>query len=358
LSDNHDKKLQNQKLSINPPLTKQYVFPKRVGIVFVEKRKEIKITIKNFIAVFFNKIKEKRTDKKLPSLDFDQEACAFFLLAMNSQQSIFEFQIIDSERIKIPRCPLNRDIIVNWLDNFALQDKIFATKARSAVDYWVAITSEILQGNWFFTTERIRRTKSSKRIWIITSKDWKRYYSPPSVFEYFATSIVRIVLESLTRELEDGNLRKLNSLETHIPGDATKGCIFDFTNYKSDRRILISNPNLCSDCRLKLTLLETLINEKLGKGKRIPLMDHLNKIISRTWMGKLDEKDCPFYNLKKVYNYDVDHNSGFNKGFLEKFRDSIYDKSAEWTIGTIITGIGSGIAALILYSIFGKPPAN
>jgi hypothetical protein len=124
-----------------------------------------------------------------------------------------------------------------------------------------------LENNWFFTTRSIEQTKSKKRLWIITSKLWERFYSPPSVFEYFASSIVRIVLESLTRELQQGNnnLKELNSLETHYPTDVTKGCIFDFTGYKLDRRMLIASPSLCSDCKYKLTLLQTLVNNILLK---------------------------------------------------------------------------------------------
>jgi hypothetical protein len=50
-----------------------YRFPKRVGIVFVQKRKKIyKINIKNFLRVLNYKIKEKASDKKLPSLDFSR----------------------------------------------------------------------------------------------------------------------------------------------------------------------------------------------------------------------------------------------------------------------------------------------
>jgi len=52
---------------------------------------------------------------------------------------------------------------------------------------------------------------------------------------------------------------------------------------------------------------------------------------------------------KKLYN-----NSGFNKGFWEKTRDSIVDKTAEWTIGTLITGIITGTAAYVVYLLFGR----
>jgi hypothetical protein len=293
---------------------------------------------------------------------------------MNFHQSIFEFQIIDgnSQRLaflklfheldlqeqiekatnSIEKAKKNIDttvsiseIIINWLDNIALRDH--------SIDYWIAITSEGIEENWFFTTKALKETKSRKRLWIITSKHWERFYSPPSLFEYFATSIIRMVVESLTRELQKDYaiLDKINSLESHYPDDVTRGCIFDFTNYKQDRRILVSNPNLCYGCRHKLSHLQVLVNNKLGRA--IPLVEDLNRIISRVWMGNLEQKGSPFYNLKEVYNYDVERNSGFNKKFLEKFRDSIYDKSAEWTIGTITIGVFTTIGAIVAYFLFG-----
>ena len=49
-------------------------FPKKVGIVFLED------------------IKRKRKIK--PHLNFDQEACSYFVLQMNSHQELFNFNII------------------------------------------------------------------------------------------------------------------------------------------------------------------------------------------------------------------------------------------------------------------------
>lgn len=348
----------------------RYRFPKKVGIIFVERRKEIlKISIKNFIKVLTYKMKQKRSRQRQKTLflDFDQDACAFFLTAMNFHQNIFEFQIIDgnSQRLEflklfheldlqdqIEKAKNNIDttgnvseIILNWLDNIALRDP--------SLDYWIAITSEGIEENWFFTTKGVKETKSRKRLWIITSRHWERFYSPPSLFEYFATSIIRMVVESLTRELQKDYiiLDKINSLESHYPNDVTRGCIFDFTNYKPDRRILVSNPNLCYACKHKLSHLQILVNNKLGKA--IPLAEELNRVISRDWMGNLEQKGSAFYNLKEVYKYDVKRNSGFNKGNWERIRDSIVDKTAEWTIGTVIVGIVSAIVGYFLYLMFG-----
>jgi hypothetical protein len=300
-------------------------------------------TIKKLINTIRNRLSK---NKRSATLDFDQQACSYFLLAMNFQQSIFELQVMDSELTMGSLLPDSEVDPIEWLDNLPLVRK------ENNIDYWIAITSEFLPLNSFFRTKKIKSTKSGKRLWVITSADWKRFYSPPSVFEYLATTVVRIVLESISLEFQNEELRKINSLKSHGM-TLSLGCIFDYTRFKSDRRILICNPNLCNDCRYKLELLEKLVNEKLGKGNEVTLIQHLDKVISRNWMGDLDQKDSPFYNLKKIYKYDINRNSGFNKGLREKFRDSIIDNGPEWTIGTIITGVITGILGVILYLIFG-----
>jgi hypothetical protein len=62
-------------------------FPKRVGIIFAE-----------------NPAKER-------TLDFEQEACTFFLLQMNKHQTTFEFQIIIPSR-ELPKSSKNLE---SWL---------------------------------------------------------------------------------------------------------------------------------------------------------------------------------------------------------------------------------------------------
>jgi hypothetical protein len=93
---------------------------------------------------------------------------------MNSQQSVFQLQIIDGqgERTKFRLLDLLTSIlkskgtitslILNWLDDFALQEKIFATKIRPSVDYWIAITSETLGEQLVFYHKEYRANKIQK----------------------------------------------------------------------------------------------------------------------------------------------------------------------------------------------------
>ena len=56
-------------------------FPKRIGIIFLEKLEKVAY-------------KEKYKPSHSKDLDFEQVACAHLILQMNSIQSLFDFQII------------------------------------------------------------------------------------------------------------------------------------------------------------------------------------------------------------------------------------------------------------------------
>ena len=48
--------------------------------------------------------------------------------------------------------------------------------------------------------------------------------------------------------------------------------------------------------------LEQIIHNKTVSN--IKLCEDINKILSREWMGDIEKKDSPLYNIKKNYGYD------------------------------------------------------
>ena len=218
------------------------------------------------------------------------------------------------------------------------------------IDYWIGITSNAIEKDYFFQPKYKRDNKdnknnsiSGKNIAIITSEQWERKFSPPSLFEYITMSVLTCSLYFLNSDF-NGNL------ESH----KTKGCIFDFTRYKPERKILVSSPGLCSRCKQEIHSMETQINSQTTDS--VFLSQQIEKVLSREWMGSPQERETPFYNLQRVYKYDIDRNSGFYKGWKEKFRESVSDKLAEWTIGNIVGGIVGGIIVVIFVGIFGIKP--
>jgi hypothetical protein len=289
-------------------------FPKKVGLIFVEN-----------------------LDKKEKILDFDQSACVFFLLQMNKQQSTFEFQIISPTQ-DTPAAPKDLE---SWFINEVEIFKAFEHDYND-IDYWIAITSKQFHDRigWYFYQVNAKPALE-EHLWFITSYDWEKNMSPPSLFEFFAFSVYTCTLQCLGLEFSNEKYDHENQQDKYL----TRGCIFDYTQNIAHRRILISNPELCSYCKSKIKTLEDNISKKINKPYN--LTSDIEKILNRKWMGTIDERDSPFYNLKKMYKYDIERNSGFYKTRIEEFRDNITNHLPEWVIGTIITGMITGLLVVL-----------
>ena len=310
-------------------------FPKRIGIIFLEK---------------LDIVKEIYKPKHSKDLDFEQVACAHLILQMNSIQSLFDFQIItlfkdEDQEFKIddPETLHNFDKEIAKMEKLADDNnKKNNRKKFKNIDYWIGITSKAIiddeghDGHFLATLTENR--ESQKLVGLITSKDWNKNFSPPSLFEYITLSVYICGIYFL-------NYHYKGSLRPH----KDKGCIFDYTYYKLNKRISISNPGLCIGCNEKLEELESLINTDTKKNSN--LIKNVKSVLDHKWMGSPDERNTPLYNLKKNYRYDIDRNSGFHKGQIEKIRDSIIDKFPEWTVGTIIVGIVTTVSAIFWNNI-------
>jgi hypothetical protein len=230
---------------------------------------------------------------------------------MNSVQDLFDFQVIVNDP-SLPyfhppetSCP----DLLEWLDGEINKFENNQIGQNYLLDYWIGITSENIKGNLFIDERPKEDTKTGKPIAIITSFMWQRAYSPPSLFEYIALNAFQSSVGFLDCEF-DATLLEIH--ETYV----TKGCIFDYDQYKPHIRISVSNPNLCNVCKSKMICLEQVIERKTGE--QVPPFQYVSKVLSRHWMGSVEEKDSPFYTSKRNYRYDVDHNSGFYKTWIDE----------------------------------------
>jgi hypothetical protein len=165
-------------------------FPKKVGIMFAE-----------------NPYKKEKT------LDFDQDACAFFLLQMNKNQSTFEFLIV----IPTGEPAKTNEELELW---FSKQIKVFQNSYNdNHIDYWVRITSKEFYGRkgWYFYQVE---WKPDSYLWLITSNEWEKRMSPPSLFEFFATSVYTCVLQCLGLEFSNEKYDNENNEDKYL----TRGC--------------------------------------------------------------------------------------------------------------------------------------
>jgi hypothetical protein len=339
------------------------VFPKNIGIVFLEQKRE--------------KLNRLKFWKEKMYLDFDQLACAHLILRMNRIQNLFDYQIINppdlidsvslsegkyalrwsegnatdlpfaahevsecQEALQFGAGPLCEQIkdeyIVQWFDDIIISKLECDPVRKRPIDYYIGITSESIGSNYFLRTRK-QQSHFGRIFSIISSDLWEKDFSPPSVFEYIAIGVFTCSLRSIALDI-------INKFPSH---DETHGCIFDYTGDKPYRRIVVSNPNICSYCRKIIQELEVTVQQQTKS--YISLSESVNKILSRKWMGSIEEWGSPIYNLNKNYKYNVDHDSGFNKTIREQFIDSIKEKSAEWIIG----GVGAGVIIAIITTKLG-----
>jgi hypothetical protein len=309
-------------------------FPKKISIVFFGRKGSHQ---NKRLGLFPKKIGK----QSMLFLDFDEVACAHILLQMNHIQNLFKFQIVETWRV-ISNISITKgegdEYRVQWLDvstgstqSFTSKDEAYMLQwfeyvvssklendsgcSSGSTDYWIGITSQSIGFNYFYWTEEI----NDKIVTIITSEHWQKQYSPPSVFEYIAIATFRCSLRSLIRDF-------IGRFKDH---NETRGCIFDYTDDKRYRRISISNPNLCSDCKEIIQKLEDTINKSLD--------EPISNVLSRKWLGSLKEENSPVYNLRRNYGYNVDVNSGFYKTPWEAFKDRVRENSAQWTVGVAVT---------------------
>jgi len=220
-------------------------------------------------------------------------------------------------------------------------DKIIRSE-KHKIDFCIGITSErivikneenreLLSDKYFMAIGNER----SYPVSLISSYLWGRKYSPPSLFEYLINSVLISTLFSIF-------LYFGYRLDFHVT--ESSGCIFDITGRKSDRKILVSNSNICPYCVFKIKELERKINTEKGDTS---LYDIIKKVLAMDWIGDINKRNSPLYNLQRNYGYSIDRNSGFNKKWWEKIIDNMIENVHEWTIGAIIT-----VGTALLISIF------
>jgi hypothetical protein len=306
-------------------------FHKSVGIIFLEE---------------MNPITKGRTiiRRSAQGLKFDQTACAHLLLQMNKVQGIFDFQVITLDK-KDNFNLATTSVNPQYFDNEISKMKNTGNSKFQGIDYWIGVSSKGITQGYFLLAPKSTSTvgKLNEKVAIVTSKDWDREFSPPSLFEYIAMSVLICSLYLISYDFN-----------ADLTPHKTKSCIFDFTRDKIQRRILVSNPILCTTCRNTLSILEKNIQTKTGI--QIALINDIEDLLNREWMGSPEKRDSPLYNLKKLYKYDVDRNSGFYKNWTEKFSEAIVDRLAEWTVGNVAGGIIGGLIAILFIVIFGIKP--
>jgi len=242
---------------------------------------------------------------------FDSTAFKFFILYLNKIQYEFEFFFPDTEGYLLNK------------DSYTVDDlsDIYSSKIvplRNIADYWVVVISNGIVGKFFSYT--------SSEVTFISTKDYEKYFSPPSLFEYLLAEIITGLIF-----MESGN-----SIDFHYD---TRGSIFDLKRKKEDIKVSLLLGYLPNSD--KLILLKTCSP---------PFIETMEMLLRKEWIGKIDEHGSVAYNLKHSFRYDINKESGFNKTRFEKVKKKLEDVPIE-IFKSILELLIALVLAYLLYRL-------
>ena len=253
---------------------------------------------------------------------FDIDAFKYFILSLNKLQTTYELFFPDSRSYPYPdkrdKCDFDQSLGI--VEQFVKTNKIKA-------DYSICIVTRGFANNYFFN--------AGDNVAIITTDVWDKYFSPPSLFEYLMHCIVTCLVYSQKLPQDRKPSEKALAIEIGSHKE-TKGCIADFTRNKCDDRIDILLGYICEDHTNE-------IKEFYGDN----YLAETQQVIDRKWIGDIEEKGSVAYNLKHVFKFDINRDSGFNKTFLDKIKDKFYEVPGDVT-GEVIKVILTALVTFLL----------
>jgi len=238
------------------------------------------------------------------------------VLSLNKIQQCFEFEFPE-----ILDYPIEKK---NYADaGVALLDFSKIVKERSIDgDYFVGIVAGSIGKNWFWG--------ATGKFAVITTEDWKKHFTPPSVQEYVIHCIVSVLIVIADRT---------GTIQSHHP---TRGCCLDYTILKEEDRADIALGYICCDCRSK-------IQENLGE----KYLECFGKINSMEWLGEVNRDGTVAHKMKKYFKIDLDKDTGFYKTRRERIKGYLLGLSKELVSFVLSTTVGAVLGFLIGW-ILGK----
>ncbi|RDC65459.1 hypothetical protein [Adhaeribacter pallidiroseus] len=231
--------------------------------------------------------------------NFDKDAFMYFILYVNKIQSTYEFCFPDVSSYPFEKEVVDYNTSPQKVNEFVKENSIVA-------DIFISIITSSFNNNYFFYADYHQPS-------IITTDIWDRHLSPPSLFEYLLHSIYSCLIytQVLPNDTTLTNKQLLIKLDSH---NDTRGCIADFTRQKYDDRIDIILGYICEEHTND-------IKQFYGEG----YLNDLQYVISRKWIGSIEEKESAAYNLKHIYKFDINKDSGFNKTLWDKIKAKFYE---------------------------------
>lgn len=296
----------------------------------------------------------------------DECAAAYLILAQNSIQAFFEFEVwhfyvyaenngignsltrfmnwwVES-RIPLPCKKRVRRRLRARLDRMAVPP---LTKELPLVgpvallrpyirknDEWITNIPGRSYGNWTIRPDAptviVTETPlakeyfgwSEENVAIACIGEWRKKYTPPSLLEFILDQVQRYALRLAVDE----------RIGSHYP---SRGCVWDFDANIEDARLSPLVGALCDSCK-------ELISQRVTTKE----LDDIRDLLTHKWIGKSDEPGSVASNLKRIFGFDLARTKGLSPGFRDQLRAAASSEVVKW-LAAAITAV-----AIFLYGLW------
>lgn len=257
--------------------------------------------------------------------ELNSAALKVFILGMNRVQQSFEYEflpqwIADELLIELAKStPINRETTRGIAKAFPGRFKIALSKV---IAHYKIVDTQL--PNYFIVVSMARFTDNfynlrEPGISVIALGNWKRSMSPPSIFEFIQTLIVREAVSSVCPALRKS---------IHL---GSKACICDFNQELSDVRLKVLNGFVCSYCRRALD----------GAGQK-SLADEVERVLDRSWIGDLSSTTSVASILSKL-GVNLFLTKGLVPTWSERFLSAIREDGVTELIKLIFAVVLAGL---------------
>lgn len=205
-------------------------------------------------------------------------ALRYLILHLNTLLRSFEFELIDLDSL-LPLLQQLASRATIDCEEACKQLPASAAKLRTAVTGVYAKYKfpepppkilVILSLAQFDNDYWIRTSEVNPGVAIIALGGWRRTMAPPSLTEFFLVILLAVSVKMACHPFRLGR---------HL---GTKGCLFDFNRDLSDARYHVLGRFICRTC-----------SDALVKAGRPHLKEELLRVLSKEWLGKMDDPQSP-----------------------------------------------------------------
>ncbi|MEO7996201.1 MAG: hypothetical protein ABI852_02085 [Gemmatimonadaceae bacterium] len=202
------------------------------------------------------------------------EATSYLLLRLNREQSVFEFEIVQSPSDDalaklLTNSPVERKdveaLLPTFHDRYAVywEKELLTAIANEVPPKFLIIVSLARFADNLYST-------SDGGTAVLALGNWQRYMAPPSLVEFIITLTLTNAAGLIDTRLSDWQ---------HL---GTRGCLWDYNRRLSEVRYKVLVGYVCPECM-----------QRIKSGPLSDLARVLPEIITQKWLGKLSDPYSP-----------------------------------------------------------------